>query len=154
MAITKNKVHAKKEREKRVAKKMLRRREAMRAFRKEEAAKEAALEKEYFERRNDPTLTQEKRSELLGKVPVKSVKNLTSEEVKERDELIVEKLKKNIQILEELERQYMAEQKAREDTNKALEAEGAVTPQEKLELLRKKMEDKMKDSPNEILITN
>jgi len=152
MASEKQKFKKRKERERAVAAKMLRRREAIRKAKKEEQAKEAALEKEYFERRGDPTLTEEQRNDMLEKLTGKAVKKLTPEEVAQRDQVIIARLKANIAYLEELEKQYLAEKEARESTNKILETQGAVTMEEKLELMKKMQQDKLKDKPPEIII--
>jgi DNA replication protein DnaD len=152
MASEKQKFKKKKLRERAVALKMLRRREAIRKARKEEAAKEAALENEYFERRGDPTLSEEDRNSMLEKLTGKAVKKLTPEEVSQRDAVIISRLKSNIAYLEELEKQYMAEKEARETANKILETEGAVTMEEKIALMSKMQQEKMKDKPVEIIV--
>ena len=149
MASEKQKFKKRKERERAVAAKMLRRREAIRKAKKEEAAKEAALEREYFERRGDPTLTEDQRNEMLEKLTGKAVKKLTPEEVQQRDALIIKRLKANIAYLEELEKQYLEEKEARETANKILETQGAVTMEEKLELMKKIKE---KEQVPEIII--
>jgi hypothetical protein len=154
MPMTQHKIKKKKQREKEVRKTILRRREAIRRHRKEQAAQEAAMEKEYFERRGDPTLTEEQRNKLLENMTGKSVKRLTPEERQERDDLIVGKLKNNIAMLEEMEKQYLAEQEARKKTNELLEDEGAVTLQEKVRLLEDKAKAQMAAHPDRVhLIT-
>lgn len=141
------KVQKKKDREKLVRKKILRRREAMRAAKKVEAQKESSYEKEYFARRADPTLTDDERNNMLEKLTGKSVKQLDPEEIQQRDAAIVIRLKKNIEMLEALEKQYVEEQESRERTNKILETEGAVSIKEKLDLLQKMQKQKLADAP-------
>lgn len=154
MPLTPHKIKKKKEREREVRKQVLRRREAIRRHRKEQQAQEDALEKEYMERRSDPTLTDEERNKMLEGITGKAVKNLTKEERDKRDELIVSRLKDNIAMLEELEKQYLAEQETRKKNNEILEAEGAMSLQEKVKLLEAKAKAQMETSPDRIhLIT-
>ncbi len=150
MPNTQKKSQKKKDREKDVRKKILRRREAIRRARKEEANKEASLEREYFERRSDPTLTQDQRNAMLEKLTGKAVKNLTPDELKDRDALIIARLKQNIEMLEEMEKQYLEEQAARERTNKLLETDGAMTMKEKMDRLVEIHKDKLKDVPEDL----
>jgi DNA replication protein DnaD len=89
---------------------------------------------------------------MLEKLTGKAVKKLTPEEVSQRDAVIISRLKSNIAYLEELEKQYMAEKEARETANKILETEGAVTMEEKIALMSKMQQEKMKDKPVEIIV--
>lgn len=145
MASVKQQMQKKKDREKLVKKKVLRRREALRLHRKTEAEKEKSLETEYFARRGDPTLTNEQRNVLLENLTGKAVKELSPEETAQRDELLIARLKNNILLLEELEKQYTEEQETRERTNKLLEAEGAVTLKDKMDLLNNKLQPEIID---------
>jgi hypothetical protein len=63
----------------------------------------------------------------------------------ERDEaqskIVVEKLKRNLEILEALEKEYDAEQENREKLNQELELEGHLTIKEKMDALHQKALD-------------
>lgn len=146
----KAKFQKKKDREKRVKAKMLRRREAIRRSKKEEEEKEKALEREYFDGKEAGTLTEQKRDELLEKLTGKAVKKLTPEDTARRDELIVNRLKANIAMLEELEKSYLAEQEARKQTNQAMEEGGAETLKGKLETLQQKTHEKLLLLPDDV----
>lgn len=147
MPNTQKQSQKKKDREKEVRKKVLRRREAMRRARKEEAAKEAALENEYFEKHRAASMSDEERGAMLEKITGKAVKKLTDDERKLRDEAIIARLKKNIELLEGLEKQYLDEQAEREKTNKLLEGEGATTIKEKLDLMKEIQKKKLEEAP-------
>ena len=110
------------------------------------------MEQEYFARRGDPTLTEDKRNDMLLKMTGKAVKQLTPEELQNRDAAIIARLKNNIALLEQLEKQYVEEQESRDRTNKILETEGAVTMKDKLDLMKQIQTEKLKDVPSELLI--
>lgn len=58
-------------------------------------------------------------------------------------EYIKKKLEHNMEILKALEEEFQREQEEREKNQKALEAEGAFTMREKLDLIAKKTEDRI-----------
>ena len=58
-----------------------------------------------------------------------------------KSESAMEKIKKNLEYLENLEKEYEAEQKAREELNAKLEAEGHFSLKEKLDALHEKALD-------------
>lgn len=58
-----------------------------------------------------------------------------------KSENAMEKIKKNLEYLENLEKEYEAEQKAREELNAKLESEGHFSLKEKLDALHEKALD-------------
>lgn len=145
--ITVKQFKQKKKREREVRRKILRRRLALRRARKEEASQESQMEKEYLAGKASNTITNEQRRSLLEKMSGNSVKNLTIEEKNERDQILIGRMKSNILLLEELEKEYLAEKESRERTNDILEGEGAVTLKQKLDMMNEAAQQKLKDTP-------
>jgi hypothetical protein len=115
----------KKERERKVYDKMLRRREAIR---KDAKAKQGELTKASaeFELRNG------KREPILSDPAAIQIR----EEMKKGQ--VEDRLKRNLAILEALEKEYDQEKSQRKEVNEALEAEGHKTMREKLDALAAK----------------
>ena len=135
MSNVKKQEQKKKNREKEVKKKILRRKTAIRRLRKEESKKEDSLECEYYKKKKDDNMTADERMTMLENITGKAVAKLTDQERTDRDAAIVARLKNNIKLLEELERQYEEEQASREKVNRTLEVHGATTIHEKIDLI-------------------
>lgn len=125
MANSRQKEQKKKHREKMAKERVLRRRTALRAERKK-------IEEE--QRRE-----QEAHDLVHGK-PRPFVKNPLDLSAREqaKSDLAKEKLKKNLEILEALEREYDAEQAARAEVHQKLESEGHTSMKDKMDALHQK----------------
>ncbi len=112
------KFQKKKDREKVVHSRVLRRREMLRKQREEKEAKEKELESSAAPHRMD--------SQLEKSMPIIN-------DLQKKDEMIKKRLMKNMQVLEGLEKEYLAEIEARKNRNDLLEAEGYATLEEKVQ---------------------
>jgi hypothetical protein len=121
----KRKLAKKKQRERKGKERVLRRRETIRAKTRGDK-REAKLEHEYRERL----------------VPIRN--DRTEEEGK--TEMVKRRLEHNMQILEALEVEYLADQERRKEVNEELEAEGHETLKDKLDALEDKTKEKMQKS--------
>ena len=63
---------------------------------------------------------------------------LAEQKKAERDQKIAEKLKKNLEILKDLEAEYEKEQSSRKQINEKLESEGFMSMKEKMDALHEK----------------
>ena len=125
MATQKQKEKKKKEREKVAKERVMRRREQLRKDRKivaEEKRKE-----------------QEAHDIVHGRPqPILKDPAAIAQREAAQARIVSEKLKKNLEILEALEREYDAEQATRAEMNTKLESEGHTTMREKMDALHKK----------------
>ncbi len=112
------KFQKKKDREKVVHSRVLRRREMLRKQREEKEAKEKELESSAAPHRMD--------SQLEKPMPIIN-------DLQKKDDMIKKRLLKNMQVLEGLEKEYLAEIEARKNRNDLLEAEGYATLEEKVQ---------------------
>jgi len=125
MSNQKKQQQKKKDREKIVKQKLLKRRFAMRAERK------AEIEQIKAER--------DAHEIVHGKLmPIINDPQLLAEKEAQRAKEISEKLKKNLEILEALEKEYELEQSRRDEVNTKLESEGHVTMKQKMDALHEK----------------
>ena len=125
MATQKQKEKKKKDREKLAKSKVLLRREALRKERKLAA---------------DEQVKERVAHEIVHGKPMPIIKNPAALAQREamKTRTVSDKLKKNLEILEALEREYEAEQAARTEINTKLESEGHKTMREKMDALHKK----------------
>lgn len=125
MATQKQKEKKKKEREKRVKVKLARRRESLK---KERDFREAELAKERAEHilQNGPNKPIVTNPERLAELEAR------------KSRAVAERLKKNLEILAALEKEYEQEQASRQEVNDKLESEGYMTMREKMDALHKK----------------
>lgn len=125
MALQKRKEKKKKDREREAKAKVLIRRESLRKLRKADA------EQQKRER--------EANDIVHGKtMPIITNPQKLAERENYQANIVSEKLKRNLEILEALEREYEAEQAARSEMNEKLETEGHKTMREKMDALHKK----------------
>ena len=114
-------------REKAVRQRVLERREEIRAERK-------AMREELIKDIEMQQLEHGKVQQLLPGNPDAAERKLA-----EREQKVVSKLKKNLEILKELETEYNREQASRKTVNEQLEAEGFKTIKDKMDALQKKL---------------
>lgn len=112
----------KKEREKKVKVKLAARREAIRKFAKEKADEEARMEAEYRLRNGLPEKPE----------PILNDPAAIARREERKKEKVKERLQKNLDILEALEREYDEDHAGRENLQDNLEAEGHVSVKDKL----------------------
>jgi hypothetical protein len=125
MATQKQKEKKKKERERIAHARVVRRREALRAQRK------AQLEEER---------KQQEAHDIVHGKPQPIIKDpaVLAQRAAAQAKAVSEKLKRNLEVLEALEKEYEAEQAARAEINTKLEAEGHKTMREKMDALHQK----------------
>ena len=126
MSLSRKEIQKRKQREVAVRKKVLEQRSELRSERKkveEEKRKEFELWK--LEHGTTPAA-------LPGNPELAAIKQA------EREQKVADKLKKNLEILRDLERQYEQEQAARNNINEQLESEGYLTMKEKMDALHEK----------------
>lgn len=125
MATQKQKEKKKKDRERIVKTRILSRREILRKERRVEQEKQNSFE--------------EAQAVIHGKTkPIIKNPVVAAQREADRARLVADKLKKNLEILEALEREYDAEQSARAEMNDKLESEGHKTMREKMDALHQK----------------
>lgn len=125
MASQKQKEKKKKERERIAHQRVLRRREALRAQRKLQYEEE---------------LKHQEAHDIVNGKPQPILKDpaAIARRAAAQAKAVSDKLKKNLEVLEALEKEYEAEQAARAEMNTKLEAEGHKTMREKMDALHQK----------------
>lgn len=63
-----------------------------------------------------------------------------------KDKMIIERLKKNYEVLKALEEEYFKEKENREELNAKLESQQAVTLKEKMDLMNEKVREQIGDN--------
>jgi hypothetical protein len=127
MSKARNNPHKRKLRQKEVRKRVLERREEIRAERKK-------LHEELVKERSMHELEHGKIPELL---PGNS--ELAEKRLAEREQKNIDKLRKNLEVLKQLEEEYDREQSSRQGVNSQLESEGFKTIKEKMDALQQKL---------------
>lgn len=127
MSKARNNPHKRKLRQQEVRKRVLERREEIRAERKK-------LHEELVKERSMHELEHGKIPELL---PGNS--ELAERRLAEREQRNIDKLKKNLEVLKQLEEEYDREQSSRQGVNSQLESEGFKTIKEKMDALQQKL---------------
>jgi len=126
MSLSRKDIEKRKQREIAVRKKVLERREEIRKERKEvESERRKEREMYLLEHGHTPPA-------LPGNP------ELAEQKKAERDQKIAEKLKKNLEILKDLEAEYEKEQSSRKQINEKLESEGFMSMKEKMDALHEK----------------
>jgi len=125
MATQKQKEKKKKERERIAHARVVRRREALRAQRK------AQYEED---------LKEKEAHEIVHGKPMPIIKDpaVLAQRAAAQAKAVSDKLKKNLEILEALEKEYEVEQAARVEMNEKLESEGHKTMRDKMDALHQK----------------
>lgn len=127
-------------REKAVRQKVLARRDEIRAERK-------AMREEVIKDLEMQQLEHGKVQQLLPGNPEAAERKLV-----EREQKVVSKLKKNLEILKELEAEYDREQSSRKTVNEQLEAEGFKTIKDKMDALQKKLHQYASENPDPSIV--
>ena len=79
------------------------------------------------------------RADKLERIKIDGLRDRVAPIIKEEDPQEIEKkIKKNLELLEALEKEYIETQKNKENLHKELEAEGYKTLEEKIEALKNK----------------
>lgn len=127
MSKARNNPQKRKLRQKAVRQKVLARRVEIRAERK-------AMREEMLKDQQMQELEHGKVQQLLpGNV------DAAERKLAEREKKVVDKLKKNLEVLKQLESEYDKEQASRKSVNEQLESEGFSTIKEKMDALQKKL---------------
>lgn len=125
MATKKQQEKKKKAREREVHAKLLRRREAARAERKlaEEEERQRQIVEEFAQGKSQPIISDKSKEAQRDAAKARAVSD---------------QLKKNLEMLEALEREHELEQRRRAELNKELEQEGFKSIKEKMDALHQK----------------
>lgn len=135
----KQKERKKKEKERDSKKKVLKRRETIR--KKAKAVRQEQVQQEKQEKK-----WQKDYEDAISSMP----NQFEGMDPEEKDKEIKRRLERNMQLLEELEKEYMEEQARKKEINDNLEAAGYVTMQEKLDALQDHTLQQQDFSPEEI----
>lgn len=104
---------------------------------KKEVVKKERLAKKYAQLQKVREEEKQKQiAEMAGRPKVYTIrKPLTGEKLKQKQEEIKAKIERNLQIIEELEKEHAKEQEARKRINEKLEQEGHVTLEQKIKAI-------------------